>query len=64
MAGSEDGPETNDADSEGGLALVVGIGYSAGGLEAAKELFRNVPESPGMAFVVVAHLDPDVTSSL
>ena len=37
---------------------VVGVGASAGGLEALKEFFRNVPERCGVAFVVVTHLDP------
>src|SRR5512145_1377374 len=38
---------------------VVGIGASAGGLEALELFLRNVPEGSGMAFVVVQHLDPD-----
>lgn len=38
--------------------LVVGIGASAGGLEPLKTFFAAVPESPGMAFVVIQHLDP------
>jgi two-component system CheB/CheR fusion protein len=37
---------------------VVGIGASAGGLEALDLFFRNVPETSGAAFVVVQHLDP------
>lgn len=37
---------------------IVGIGASAGGLEALEEFFRHVPEGSGMAFVVVQHLDP------
>lgn len=37
---------------------VVGIGASAGGLGAIEKFFKNVPEDPGMAFVVVTHLDP------
>jgi two-component system, chemotaxis family, CheB/CheR fusion protein len=37
---------------------IVGIGASAGGLEALDQFFVNVPESSGMAFVVVQHLDP------
>jgi two-component system CheB/CheR fusion protein len=37
---------------------VVGVGASAGGLEALEELLRNVPEGSGMAWVVVQHLDP------
>ncbi len=37
---------------------VVGIGASAGGLEALKELFQELPMDTGMAFVVIQHLDP------
>ncbi len=37
---------------------VVGIGTSAGGLEALEQLFGNAPSDTGMAFVVVQHLDP------
>lgn len=37
---------------------VVGIGASAGGLEALETFFRNVPEHSGLAYVVVQHLDP------
>ncbi|HKI89150.1 MAG TPA: chemotaxis protein CheB, partial [Draconibacterium sp.] len=37
---------------------IVGIGASAGGLEALEQLLRNVPENSGMAYVVVQHLDP------
>src|ERR1700678_349362 len=37
---------------------VVGIGASAGGLEAFSELLRNLPEKTGMAYVLVQHLDP------
>ncbi len=37
---------------------VVGIGASAGGLEAFTELLRHLPEKSGMAYVLVQHLDP------
>ncbi len=37
---------------------VVGIGSSAGGLEALEIFFRNVPSQCGIAFVIVQHLDP------
>ncbi len=37
---------------------VVGIGASAGGLEAIERFFENMPDSSGMAFIVVSHLDP------
>jgi two-component system CheB/CheR fusion protein len=43
---------------------MVGMGASAGGLEAFERVFRNMPENPGMAFVVVPHLDPTHTSIL
>ncbi|HSO78966.1 MAG TPA: chemotaxis protein CheB, partial [Chromatiaceae bacterium] len=39
----------------------VGIGASAGGLEALEQFFKGVPPHPGMAFVVVQHLDPTRT---
>ncbi|MBK5001856.1 response regulator [Pseudomonas sp. S31] len=38
---------------------VVGIGASAGGLEAIGTFFRHMPSDCGMAFVVVLHLSPD-----
>jgi two-component system CheB/CheR fusion protein len=44
---------------------VVGIGASAGGVEALQALFRAMPEAPlAMAFVVVTHLGPDHESAL
>lgn len=38
---------------------IVGIGTSAGGLEALELFFENMPENSGMAFVVIQHLDPN-----
>ena len=37
---------------------IVGIGASAGGLEAFELFFKNLPKDTGMAFVVIQHLDP------
>ncbi len=37
---------------------VVGIGASAGGLEAIETFFSSMPENTGMAFIIVSHLDP------
>jgi two-component system CheB/CheR fusion protein len=37
---------------------IVGIGASAGGLEALLQFFEHLPADSGMAFVVVQHLDP------
>jgi two-component system CheB/CheR fusion protein len=44
--------------------LVVGIGASAGGLEALEQLFSSVPKDCGLAFVVVQHLAPQHASML
>ena len=44
--------------------LIVGIGASAGGLEALDQFFRAVPPNSGLAFVVVQHLDPSHSSLL
>jgi two-component system CheB/CheR fusion protein len=43
---------------EAGAFRIVGIGASAGGLEALEQFLKNVPERSGMAFVVIQHLDP------
>lgn len=43
---------------------VVGIGASAGGLEAYTELLKALPLDTGMAFVLVQHLDPQHESAL
>ena len=37
---------------------IVGVGASAGGLEALRTMFGGSSEKCGMAFVVVQHLDP------
>ena len=46
------------SDSDTGQFPIVGIGASAGGLEALEQFLGNVPENSGMAYVVVQHLDP------
>lgn len=37
---------------------IIGIGASAGGLEALEQFFTNMPANCGMGFVVIQHLDP------
>jgi len=37
---------------------IVGLGASAGGFEALKQFFEQVPAASGLAYVVVQHLDP------
>lgn len=44
--------------------LVVGVGASAGGFEAMRELLAALPAEPGFALVFVQHLDPDHKSML
>ena len=41
------------------LFPIVGIGASAGGLEALEQFLGHVPEKSDMAFVIVQHLDPN-----
>ena len=43
---------------------VVGVGASAGGLEAFRKLLKSIPENAGMAYVLVQHLDPKHESLL
>lgn len=43
---------------------IVGIGASAGGLEAFSQLLSHLPLDTGMAFVLIAHLDPGHESAL
>ena len=43
---------------------IVGVGASAGGLEAFLELLRHLPADTGMGFVLVQHLDPQHESAL
>src|SRR5688572_396490 len=43
---------------------VVGVGASAGGLEALERLFSHIAPDTGLAFVVVQHLSPDFESMM
>ena len=38
--------------------LYVGIGASAGGLDALKKFLYNIPENSGSALIIVQHMDP------
>ena len=44
--------------------LYVGIGASAGGLDALKKFLSNIPKNSGMAFIIVQHMDPTHKSGL
>ena len=41
---------------------IVGIGASAGGLEAIEAFFKNIPADTGLSFIVIQHLSPDYKS--
>jgi two-component system CheB/CheR fusion protein len=50
-------PETGKAASPE-VPFVVGIGGSAGSLEALGQFFHNLPADTGLAYILVTHLDP------
>jgi two-component system CheB/CheR fusion protein len=51
-------------DAPGLPFLVAGVGASAGGLEAYTELLEGMPADPGLALLLVSHLDPEHKSEL
>jgi chemotaxis methyl-accepting protein methylase/signal transduction histidine kinase/PAS domain-containing protein len=55
-----DGPSSQGVPEEGSIARfpIVGLGASAGGLQALKQFFIGMPADSGMAFVVILHLSP------
>lgn len=57
--GSKSSPESSDKSF-----VIVGIGASAGGLEALESVFRAMPIDIPAAFVVVQHLSPDFESRM
>jgi two-component system CheB/CheR fusion protein len=58
------GAAADDRIVESSKFRVVGLGASAGGLEAFTHLFQSLPRDPGLAFVLVQHLAPDHKSTL
>lgn len=63
---SKNGAKQGQTDGEGnhGVSVpIVGIGASAGGLEAFTALLKSVPTNLDMAFVLVPHLDPSRESA-
>ena len=51
-------------DAPGARFPVVGIGTSAGGIEALKLLFQSLPRDLGAALVIVMHIGPKHESAL
>jgi len=52
------------AGHSGGSFPIVGVGASAGGLEAFSQFLKALPGDTGMAFVLLQHLDPGHESAL
>ena len=55
---------SDQAPSASSKLVVVGIGASAGGVQALQQLFEALPDRTGGAFVVVIHLDPEARSEM
>ncbi len=49
----------NQSESRDSRPYIVGIGASAGGLEALRSFFTDMPQETGLVFVVIQHLAPD-----
>lgn len=59
-APEQQGPQVDKPHGrEKNLTPVIGIGSSAGGLEALEQFFTGISETSGAAFVVIQHLDPN-----
>ena len=61
---SDTGDDTGGKDSSGGKFPIVGLGASAGGLEALKTFFAALPEDSGLAYIVVVHMASNQPSML
>ena len=57
-------PDESGRDGPGAPFPIVGVGASAGGLEAFTQLLKHLPPDTGMGFVLVQHLDPEHESAL
>ena len=55
-------PKSNASASAKSPFHIIGIGTSAGGLEALEQFFSNCPTETGLAFVIIQHLSPDYKS--
>jgi chemotaxis response regulator CheB len=71
-AGRSTGAKARDASTaaavveppEKAVCPIVGMGASAGGLEAFEHFFTHMPSDSGLAFVLILHLDPSAKSLL
>jgi two-component system CheB/CheR fusion protein len=63
-APTDEAPVARDERSAVASFPIVGVGASAGGLEAFTQLLKALPLDTGMGFVLVQHLDPEHESAL
>ena len=63
-AGAPAMPPIAEERAEDNSLTIVGVGASAGGLEAFTELLSHLPDDTGLAFVLIQHLDPSHESHL
>lgn len=61
---SQNQKNKNKSEDTSKQFCVVGVGASAGGLEAFTQLIKGIPRDSGMAFILVQHLDPKHESQL
>jgi two-component system CheB/CheR fusion protein len=64
MAKDKNIPQNVNTNPENQPSYYVGIGASAGGLEALEDFFIHAPKDTGMAFIIVQHLSPDYKSMM
>ncbi len=59
-------PKNNKSENSNRASTpyIVGVGASAGGLEALENFFSGCPKNTGLAFVVIQHLSPDYKSMM
>lgn len=57
-------PGKKGSNSRAQSVTIVGIGASAGGLEALNALVKSIPAQSGIAFVIIQHLSPDHPSMM
>ncbi len=64
MADEHNEIDSTEVSKDTSSTYIVGLGASAGGLEALQQFFSALPDNSGMAFVVVQHLSPDYKSMM
>ena len=62
MATKKQEKNANTLSVEAENSCIVGMGASAGGLEAFEKFFKNMPDNSDLSFVLVPHLDPSHVS--